>query len=303
VEALREQVRHLQGIIATRDKELEQRSEEIRRRDAALEREQELTAMFATRLGELEGPQDERPREQSAPATPETEQEDSPLVPDATFSKWTLLLSVIGVGIVAGVANPLMMRLLEDPLWVALSVLWVPLPVLGALLGSVLAKRAAEIVDRLSTFVKQLEDERRAGKIDEGRVAAYEDRYLRERERLQSTKALLPLYTLVVGIVTATSSVGTFWFVLGPATTSVLLREASGVALAQGVFAAMFVGFGSLIGRGRVRERHETARTVAREGGSAEIKAANQQATFGLVGTIITAVLALVGTLIQVFGG
>jgi hypothetical protein len=51
VEALREQVAYLQGVIATRDRELEQRTEEIRRRDMALEREQQLTAMFATRLG------------------------------------------------------------------------------------------------------------------------------------------------------------------------------------------------------------------------------------------------------------
>src|SRR5215210_1720846 len=56
VEALREQVAYLQGVIATRDRELEQRAEEIRRRDSALEREQQLTAMFATRLGELEAP-------------------------------------------------------------------------------------------------------------------------------------------------------------------------------------------------------------------------------------------------------
>jgi hypothetical protein len=56
VETLREQVAYLQGVIATRDRELEQRGEELRRRDAALEREQQLTAMFATRLGELEAP-------------------------------------------------------------------------------------------------------------------------------------------------------------------------------------------------------------------------------------------------------
>ena len=58
VEALREQVAYLQGVIATRDRELEQRAEEIRRRDSALEREQQLTAMFATRLGELEPPRE-----------------------------------------------------------------------------------------------------------------------------------------------------------------------------------------------------------------------------------------------------
>src|SRR5829696_4454339 len=66
VDALREQVAYLQGVIATRDRELEQRAEEIRRRDAALEREQQLAAIFADRLRELEAPRE--PRE--APGTP-----------------------------------------------------------------------------------------------------------------------------------------------------------------------------------------------------------------------------------------
>jgi TolA-binding protein len=56
VEALREQIAYLQGVIATRDQELAQRAEEIRRRDLALEREQQLAAMFADRLRELEAP-------------------------------------------------------------------------------------------------------------------------------------------------------------------------------------------------------------------------------------------------------
>src|SRR5215212_4770219 len=56
VETLREQVAYLQGVIATRDRELELRAEEIRRRDTALEREQQLAAMFADRLNELEAP-------------------------------------------------------------------------------------------------------------------------------------------------------------------------------------------------------------------------------------------------------
>jgi hypothetical protein len=54
VEALREQVAYLQGVIATRDQELALRAEEIRRRDTALEREQQLAAMFADRLQALE---------------------------------------------------------------------------------------------------------------------------------------------------------------------------------------------------------------------------------------------------------
>ncbi len=60
VETLREQVAYLQGVIATRDRELGQRAEEIRRRDAALEREQQLAAIFADRLRELEAPREAR---------------------------------------------------------------------------------------------------------------------------------------------------------------------------------------------------------------------------------------------------
>jgi hypothetical protein len=52
-------------------------AEEIRRRDMALEREQQLTAMFATRLGELEAPREER--EEAVP-----EARESPVSPDPT---------------------------------------------------------------------------------------------------------------------------------------------------------------------------------------------------------------------------
>lgn len=80
VEALREQVAYLQGVIATRDRELEQRAEEIRRRDLALEREQQLTAMFATRLGELEPAQEAR---ESAETVEEAQEEPQPAPADA----------------------------------------------------------------------------------------------------------------------------------------------------------------------------------------------------------------------------
>jgi hypothetical protein len=56
VGTLREQVAYLQGVIATRDQELALRAEEVRRRDTALEREQQLAAMFADRLQALEAP-------------------------------------------------------------------------------------------------------------------------------------------------------------------------------------------------------------------------------------------------------
>jgi hypothetical protein len=73
VEALREQVAYLQGVIATRDRELEQRAEEIRRRDAALEREQQLAAIFADQLRELEAPAPSEARESPQPAKEEAE--------------------------------------------------------------------------------------------------------------------------------------------------------------------------------------------------------------------------------------
>ncbi len=71
-ERLREEVAYLRGVIATRDRELAQRTEEIRRRDAALEREQELTAMFAERLRQLEAPpaQGESSEPRESPVSP-----------------------------------------------------------------------------------------------------------------------------------------------------------------------------------------------------------------------------------------
>ncbi len=77
IEELREQTSYLQGVIATRDHELRERAEEIRRRDSALERQQELTAMFANRLRELEAPQasQESPPDTTTPQ-PEREAEE-----------------------------------------------------------------------------------------------------------------------------------------------------------------------------------------------------------------------------------
>jgi len=74
VETLREQVAYLQGVIATRDRELGQRAEEIRRRDAALEREQQLTAIFADRLRELEPPREPRESPETVEEEPEGEE-------------------------------------------------------------------------------------------------------------------------------------------------------------------------------------------------------------------------------------
>jgi hypothetical protein len=77
VETLREQVAYLQGVIDTRDRELEQRAEEIRRRDSALEREQQLTAIFADRLRELEAPREPREAPETVGEAPEGEEPHS----------------------------------------------------------------------------------------------------------------------------------------------------------------------------------------------------------------------------------
>lgn len=76
IESLREQIGYLQGVISTRDRELQSRAEEIRRRDSALEREQELAAMFANRLRSLEASRDERESPES-PGPTRTPTDDS----------------------------------------------------------------------------------------------------------------------------------------------------------------------------------------------------------------------------------
>jgi hypothetical protein len=74
VETLREQVAYLQGVIATRDQELALRAEELRRRDAALEREQQLAAIFADSLRELQAPaSSSEPRDSSQTVEQEPE--------------------------------------------------------------------------------------------------------------------------------------------------------------------------------------------------------------------------------------
>jgi excisionase family DNA binding protein len=78
VESLREQVAYLRGVIVVRDQELRERAEEIRRRDAALEREQQLAAMFAERLRELEAPRDQDERESPETAATGVQGEPTP---------------------------------------------------------------------------------------------------------------------------------------------------------------------------------------------------------------------------------
>jgi len=85
-DTLREQVAYLQGVISTRDQELALRAEEIRRRDTALEREQQLAAMFAERLRELEAPVGSSEARESPETPSETAGRDD--VPPEPRSWW-----------------------------------------------------------------------------------------------------------------------------------------------------------------------------------------------------------------------
>jgi hypothetical protein len=88
VETLREQVAYLQGVIATRDQELALRAEEIRRRDTALEREQQLAALFADRLQALEAPaSSSEARESDVGPSPTGEVEEVQEEPDRAESR------------------------------------------------------------------------------------------------------------------------------------------------------------------------------------------------------------------------
>src|SRR5215208_882575 len=88
VETLREQVAYLQGVIATRDQELALRAEEIRRRDTALEREQQFAALFADRLQALEAPaSSSEARESDVSPSPTGEVEEVQEEPDRAESR------------------------------------------------------------------------------------------------------------------------------------------------------------------------------------------------------------------------
>lgn len=93
VETLREQVAYLQGVIATRDQELALRAEEIRRRDTALEREQQLAAMFAERLQALEAPTSssearESPESEASPGSTDNPTEDAGEAQEGAQKPW-----------------------------------------------------------------------------------------------------------------------------------------------------------------------------------------------------------------------
>jgi excisionase family DNA binding protein len=72
VEALREQIGYLQGVIATRDEELRTRAEELRRRDQDLERRDRIIAALTERIPQaLEAPSEPQESSQTVEEAPD----------------------------------------------------------------------------------------------------------------------------------------------------------------------------------------------------------------------------------------
>jgi len=101
-------------------------------------------------------------------------------------------------------------------------------------------------------------------------------------------------------VVTTLSSIATFWFW---SEFWIPIRVVVGVAIVQGIFASMFVMFTALVGTGFGSQRREAARYRASGSTESPPRVVNREALLGLIGTIITAVLAFLGVLFQVLYG
>jgi len=339
---LREQVAYLQGVIATRDRELEQRSEEIRRRDAALEREQHLAAGFAERLQALGAPAqggkvgETEQGAQPAAGTSFKEELEAALEGDDRLTSLVSLYAAalplaIGTGIAAGIANPLLVAGPNNPLWVVVYLLWVLPPIFGFWLGGRVASLQAnagavasglgtlltayegialkdDAMDAFNRLVVKFDIRPEIGPEDDPHYPTDLDppmrTYLASAHRRQSVlDVVLSLFSGGVGVVTLFSSLGTLWIVTDPGETSEALRRMVGMAIVQGIFAAVFVLFAAFIVLGRARQKREAAHPRSSGGSRPTLLSGNSQALIGLLGTIITAVLALLGVLFQVFYG
>jgi len=294
VEILREQVTYLQGVISTRDEELARRDEEIKRRDdAARDREETLTISIAQRLSELAARRDGSP---SIEQQVDTKLRRARALYKVHTVDWlTVSVLAVGAGVAAGFANPLTIMALaswlDNPFVMAALVLWA----LPSFFGLFLGRNIALVMASSDAAIEALDYQLISG----------EDRK-KEIDRITSRRASvprnLPIYAIVAGIAAMFGSLGAlFGSGLGTPVFSTLTLY--GIAIVQGLVAAMFVVFAGLIAIGSARRRSEKARQREGGGTAAEASAANRQALIGLLGTIITAVLGFLGTAVRVWGG
>jgi hypothetical protein len=112
-------------------------------------------------------------------------------------------------------------------------------------------------------------------------------------------RSRLPIYAMLIGTIALLSSLIAFWIGISLVQTTIPLRTVLGLAIAQGIVATMFVLFAGLIGAGSVRQPQEEEGSKAGGRNFTEALAANRQAIIGLLGTIITAVLAFLGVVLS----
>jgi cell division protein FtsB len=212
----------------------------------------------------------------------------------------TALVFAIGAGLAAGASDPpVLLPQMDNVLWLApLLLLWVLPPIFGLWLGQNVALRMDYLYAQAHALQKQINNLRPAPENRRDEVRDLNSRMDWVSEAIYRQRGRPALYAVLVALATFCGSLGTSVVVLLP---RFVIPAVLGVAIAQGIVAGMFVLFAALIGMGRARQRREAARPSAGGGVSTEASAANRQALIGLVGTIITASLALVGVLIQVF--
>jgi hypothetical protein len=213
----------------------------------------------------------------------------------------------IGAGVAAGVANPLLIAQTDNPLWSVLFVLWALPPLFGFWLGKILvpmmAFARAEQEEARTRLREMGEDYYGPTRHDEYVVNDLRDRFYWGNSMLFSYRRYPSICAAMTGTVTLLSSLGAFWFGMRVVADTVPVREVLGAAIAQGIVATMFVLFAGLIGNGQASRRHEESQPQSMDGGQPRGLSGNSQALVGLIGTIITAVLAFLGVLFQVLYG
>jgi hypothetical protein len=282
--------------------------------------------MFAERLRALGAPtQDAGETREDAlqAASPRPEGEGTAPKPASNdgivLSPITAMMIAAGVGVAAGVINPLLIAQLENPLWLGAFLLWALPPIFGFWLGRNVGSQMAAMAEKQERRERDRRDRRGAREVEpkgygeesrdvgeirwaeQGNLESWrgdpdsaepQKRYLRSR---------LPIYAMIIGTGALLSNLAAFWFGISLVQTTIPLRTVLGVAIAQGIVAVMFVLFAGLVGAGSVRQRQEADRPKAGGSNFAKSLAANRQALIGLVGTIITAILAFGGVVVQVF--
>lgn len=196
-----------------------------------------------------------------------------------------MLMFAAGVGAAVSFANPLLISRMGSPVWWLLLMLWLLPPVFGFWLGRSHALSEADTLAALR--------EERLHVRDGSDEAASLDAQIRYRASHAGDLGITPLHAMFAGLaaVLPGAAVGSLFF--GIEVLPSLL-----VGAAQGFLAGLFVLSGTSIGVGLVLRQGEQAHQNGVGGVSAARSAGTTQALIGFAGTIIAAVIGVIGVLI-----